>query len=87
MEYGSHMATDTTHLVANAISTALHDAGMTKIFAAEATGIAYSTLGRKLKGVTDFNFTEVKLIADVLGVTPGSLIPSTYLVEPRTDSS
>lgn len=73
------MATETTQMVASAIAAALLNAGFTKTHAAEVTGIPYTTLGRKLKGAADFNFTEVKLIADALGVTPGALIPRTYL--------
>lgn len=59
-----------------AVAAALVTAGKSKSWVAERTGIPYSTLGRKIIGGTEFTISELLTIAEVLGVSPASLLPS-----------
>lgn len=73
------MATDQiAEQVAGIVSRAIVAAGKTKKQIAEATGIPYTTLGRKLLGTTEFTFTELKMIADALGVAPSTFTPPAF---------
>lgn len=42
---------------------------------AENSGIAYPTLGRKLKGMSDWTITEVGMVAQALRIPASSLLP------------
>lgn len=45
------------------------------------TGIPYTTLTRKLNGISDFTVGEIGRIADALGVPPWDLLPDEFLEE------
>lgn len=65
---------DTTKATAERISAAVEEAGLTRLTLSAATGIAYTTLYRKLNGHTPFNVEEVAAIARTLSVPASSLI-------------
>lgn len=56
-------------VVLDAVLTAMTEANVTPPELAEATGIKYMTLWRRLSGVTPFNVTELAAIATALGVS------------------
>lgn len=57
-----------------AVDAARREAGVTKTWLAQRTGIPYPSLVRKIAGRTEFVLSELFLIAEALGVTPASLI-------------
>lgn len=65
--------------VALNVSRAIVESGQTKKHVSEVTGIAYTTLGRKLAGGTEFTFTELKAIADLVGVAPSHFTPDEFV--------
>lgn len=73
------MATEIRTEVASAVAFELSKADRTKRWLSDRTGIAYSTLDRKLKGHVDFTFTELWAIAEALGVDPSVLTPRVFL--------
>lgn len=62
--------------VAAAVRAAIEEAKTNTFQVATATGIARSTLERRLLGVTPFTVRELKAIADHLGIPSASLMPS-----------
>ena len=56
------------------VSQAIVIAGKSKNWLAEDSGIPYSTLGRKLKGDTEFTITEILAVAESLGIHPSRLL-------------
>lgn len=73
------MAKTTAERIAQIVSQAIITAGKSKSSVAEATGIPYSTLGRKLLGRTEFTITDLITIAEALEIHPSRLIPSDFL--------
>lgn len=73
------MATETSNEVAVKVKAALLDSGLSKLAAAEKTGIPYSTLNRKLGGHVEFTFDELFRIASVTGVRPSEFVPRAFL--------
>lgn len=63
---------------AAAITRAIDETGRTKVWVSDRTGIPYSTLNRKLAGKGDFTFSELLLIAEVLGVEPSAFTPPAF---------
>ena len=47
----------------------------------DATGIAYSTLRRSLKGGRSFTIQEFSKIAGAIGVQPSTLLPETFTMD------
>lgn len=71
------MATDSiAERTAQIIAQAMVNAGTTRQALAEASGIPYTTLGRKLRGVTPFDLVEVCNVARALKVRPADLLPA-----------
>ncbi len=81
MPYGSHMATEIRSEVVLLVNAAKGEAEMTRTALAEATGIPYSTLGRKLNGDADFTFEELYRCAIALGKLPSAFTPHTFIPE------
>ncbi len=65
---------DTTKATAQRICSAVEAAGLTRRDLSDASGVAYTTLYRKLNGHTPFNVEEIHSIALVLGVPAASLV-------------
>lgn len=63
-------------MVAGAIAAELGRTGRSKRWLADHSGIAYSTLRRKMQARSDFTVTELADIALALGVSPAALVPS-----------
>ena len=62
------------------VGEAMKAAGATLHSLSDATGIAYSTLRRKLLlRPDDLNLAELVAIAEALGTEPGALLPATFL--------
>lgn len=72
------MATAIRTEIASGVTFELSKADRTKRWLSDRTGIAYSTLDRKLKGHVDFTFTELWSIAEALGVEPSVLTPTAF---------
>lgn len=73
------MATATiAERTAQAVSQVMVNAGFSRLKLAEATGIPYTTLKRKLLGVTPFDVREVYLIARALSVPAADLLPDEF---------
>jgi len=68
----------TAERIAQSVSQAIVTAGKSKSWLAEATGIPYSTLGRKLLGKTEFNFSELLSIAEALEISPARFVPAEF---------
>jgi transcriptional regulator with XRE-family HTH domain len=62
--------------MATVIVSALGQAKRSKRWLSEATGIAYSTLRRKLQGEADLTVLDLARIARALQVPPASLLPA-----------
>lgn len=62
------MVTKSTALVASRIAAAAKEAGMSEVRLADETGIARTTLRRKLKGLQPFTVPELVLIGKALKV-------------------
>lgn len=79
----SHMANTppAARQVGEAVEAALVTAGQSINGLADATGIPFSTLRRKIKARADFTLGEVLLIAEALGVHPGALLPADFTAE------
>ncbi len=73
--YCLHVTTDDRRAVATAIVLALGDARRSRRWLSDTTGIAYSTLRRKLRGDVDLSVTDLARIAAALDVPPASLLP------------
>lgn len=70
--YGIHMdttPTETTRRIAATVTSALRDAGIAQADAAERTGIAPTTLKRRLSGRSAFRVSELDALAGLLGTT------------------
>lgn len=69
--------------VAQTVERAIRQAGMTIAGVAAATGIPRTTLDRRLRsgGLSALSVSEVKAIADVLGVSAASLLTITVAAE------
>ncbi|WP_442961569.1 helix-turn-helix domain-containing protein [Pseudoclavibacter sp. 13-3] len=64
--------------VASAVLRALDASGMPKKTLSDRTGIPRATLYRKLGGFGEFNFSELFVIAAVLGVEPAVFTPPVF---------
>ena len=65
--------------VAGKVAAAVLASPLSKRAVAEAAGIPATTFQRKLKGATEFHFSELLRLAEVLGVHPSKLAPSAFL--------
>ncbi|MFJ2553346.1 helix-turn-helix domain-containing protein [Microbacterium sp. NPDC087591] len=70
------MTTEDRRLVAEAIAAHLGRAGRSRRWLSEHSGIAYSTLRRRMQGRSDFTITELADIALALDLSPAALVPS-----------
>ena len=70
------MATETT---ATLVAEAIASAERSRKWTAEKSGIAVSTLRRKLAGGADFTIGEVERIARALNLHPADLLPSEFV--------
>lgn len=59
--------------VAAKVDAARETAGLSVLALSEQSGVARSTLDRKLKGVGDFTVREIKALATALGLTAADL--------------
>ena len=75
------MATELRTEVALLVNAAKGEAEMTRTNLADATGIPYTTLGRKLNGHADFTFDELYRLAIALGKRPSDFTPRTFIPE------
>jgi len=66
---------DDRQLVASAIVSALRESQRSKRWLAEHSGIAYSTLRRKLDAQADISVVDLARIAEALDRSPASLLP------------
>ncbi|MGO1410388.1 MAG: helix-turn-helix domain-containing protein [Microbacterium sp.] len=64
-----------------AVETAIARSGQSRRAISKETGIPYATLNRKLAGRSEFTFSELFLISDVLGVRPSQFVPSRSTAE------
>jgi transcriptional regulator with XRE-family HTH domain len=64
--------------VAILVLAAMGEAEMSKSRLAEATGIPYSTLNRKLMGRSEFTFEELFMIAQATDTRPSAFVPSAF---------
>ncbi len=62
-------------MVARTIVSALGEARRSRRWLSDTTGIAYSTLRRKLHGDVDLSVTDLARIAAALDVSPAALLP------------
>ena len=78
--YGVHMATNNTirNTTAENIRHAIMAADRSHRWVADRSGIAMSTLRRKLAGGADFGVLEVVRIANALNVHPADLLPAEF---------
>lgn len=65
---------DTTSATAAKVEAAREQKGISRSALAEAAGIPYATLHRKLNGQSPFTVPDIDVIARVLGVNPASLV-------------
>lgn len=65
--------------VGAAVAGAIRDAGRTKLWVSDETGIPYPTLNRKVAGKSEFALSELASVAEALGTTPSRFIPATFL--------
>lgn len=63
-----------TTATAAAISSAASSAGVSMREIASRTGIAYTTLWRKMRGLASFTVEDIARIASVLNVAPTALV-------------
>ncbi len=63
---------------AEVVQMAIDAAGASMNALADETGIPYSTLRRKLRGLSDFTLSDLLLIAEALGTTPDLLLPTEF---------
>lgn len=63
-------------MVASTIVSALLREKRSKRWLAQVTGIAYSTLRRKLQAQSDLTVNDLARIAHALDVSPASLLPT-----------
>lgn len=61
-----------------AVTDALGSAGMSINALADATGIPFSTLRRKVRDQADFTLGDLLLIAEALDTTPAALLPESF---------
>lgn len=61
-----------------AVRKAIAESGLTKTQVSEATGIPYSTLNRKVAGLSEFSLTELYRIACALRVSPSVFTPPAF---------
>ena len=64
----------TTAATAARVSAAVSQAGMSRLNLSEASGIPYTTLGRKLRGLSSWTVEEIDHVARALSVEPASLV-------------
>lgn len=71
-----HMAlpTSISRSIAESVASRLEASGITGRDAAARTGIANSTLSRRLTGHSPFTVTELEALAGLLGVTVAELV-------------
>lgn len=69
------MTADVRQVVADSIITALKENHRSKRWLAAQSGIAYSTLRRKLDAQADISVVDLARIAEALGRSPASLLP------------
>lgn len=67
------METTTAATTARVVA-AVTQAGMTRLELSEESGIAYTTLGRKLRGQSSWTVEDIDIVARVLKVEPASLV-------------
>ncbi|WP_119698641.1 helix-turn-helix domain-containing protein [Microbacterium halotolerans] len=60
---------------ASAVEAAIERSGRSRRAISNETGIPYATLNRKLAGRSEFTFSELFLISEVLGVRPSRFVP------------
>lgn len=65
-----------TEPVAASVRQAIEASGLSKRQVAIRSGLAPTTLDRKISGRTDFTLSELHALSGALGVTVSSLIPS-----------
>lgn len=66
---------DITKATAEKVAAARLDAGVSLQHLAEATGIPYATLHRKITGRSSFDLDQLAAVANALGVDPRDLLP------------
>lgn len=66
--------TESSTAFARGVGTLLKDQRYSIKAAAEATGIPYVTLRRKLSGMSDFDFREIAALAHLLELSPAQLV-------------
>jgi len=76
-QYGRMMNQELDEVAAS-VQAALDDSGKSTNWLAVAAKIPYSTLSRKLDGVGEFKFSELRRIAEVLDVHPSTLVPPPF---------
>lgn len=64
--------------VGSIVESAIKAAGRTKVSISDESGIPYPTLNRKVAGKSEFSFTELLHIAECLGVSPATFVPSQF---------
>lgn len=63
---------------AEVVQVAMDAASVSMNALADATGIPYSTLRRKLRGQADFTLADLLLVAEALNTTPDRLLPQAF---------
>lgn len=67
--------TQTASYVAERVSEAIKEHGVTVVWLCERTGIPRSTLNRRLTGAAAFDMNELDRIASALRISTASLLP------------
>lgn len=67
---------------AKSVASEILNSGRTKQWVSDQTGIPYPTLNRKLAGKTEFKFSELFDIAQLLGVRPSEFTPPVFKDKP-----
>jgi transcriptional regulator with XRE-family HTH domain len=70
-----------TQTVAARVRAAMAAQRKTVVDLSDATGMALSTLSRRLSGRSAWRTDEIAAVADFLGITPGSIVGDSFAVE------
>lgn len=78
-----HMINLVSSEVGTAVLDAITAAGLTKLQVAEESGIPYPTLNRKVAGKSEFSFSELLAVSEVLHVSPAVFTPKAFVPRPK----
>lgn len=74
--YYEHM--DIAELLGGSVARQLEAKRLTVQDLHRMTDIPYTTLRRKVRGLDEFRFSELVLVAEALGIKPSDLVPTVF---------